>query len=482
MALDAVGLAPRLGAFLDSVRRLIPNLGSAPWHLGFPAGRGTVIGSELGQQVWEEPEAVELMEYLLADETLRAWFSPPPGFAPVELQFILASVVDRYAASHRPAGEFAAASAAEILEAMHHPNPACVGFALAHGVAVERYVELPYGLAVAPATQEQLRSLPARTGISQIDAMRLPGQPAMFLICSTAASRADFGAFAAMTALGFARIGLEHLRTAIWLATAVMPGRSDTFLWHNSPYPAAPFERIPALPEQRFVRGSTPHGQVTTIDGSLLWQAVARLGIIWNEAEGVIDSETMLSLWVAQTYVSPALEWADAFMTLLMSYATIDGLLLRKNDDDSRLGHRVAWLIGASDHDRRQIRKFITGLRELRGDIAHGERPDLLRLSTVLGRQVSEDELSDRFPILRTELQSLLRQRCLGLLRRVLVAYLWLVVDAVVDPENPLRPGLQAGVTRGAILDLLESASKNDSAAQRLLSRQVPEAARGRAA
>ena len=271
---------------------------------------------------------------------------------------------------------------------------------------------------------------------------------------------------------------MERLRTAIWFATSVIPGKGDTFLWHNSPYPPGPLERIPALPEQQFGR-AVGQAEPTAVDGPLLWQVVARLGAIWHGPEGTIDDETMLALWVAKTYVSPALEWADALMTLLLSYAAMDGLLLAKHDDDTRLGPRVAWLLGASDKDRRTARRLVGDLRELRGDIAHGRRPDLLRLSSVLGQPITEDELSARFLLVRDELQSLLRRRCLTLLRRVLLAFLWLAVEAQADPLAPMRPILQAGLTRREILDLLERAAKNDAAAQKVLLQRIPEVARG---
>jgi hypothetical protein len=283
---------------------------------------------------------------------------------------------------------------------------------------------------------------------------------------------------AGATAFAFAAIALERLRTAIWFATGVVPGKGDTFLWHVSPYPTGPFERIPARPEERLVRGAG-RGEPCTVDASLLWQVIARLGVIWDAPEGIIDDETMRSLWVANTYLSPSLAWADALMTLLMSYATMDGLLLAKDDDDMRLGPRVAWLLGTNDEDRRTIRRFVSDLRELRGDIAHGRRPDLLGVSSALGQPITEDELSARFLLVRDELQSLLRQRCLGLLRRVLLAFLWLTVEVRTDPLEPMRPILQAGLTRNEILNLLESAEKNDAAAQALLLSRIPEAARG---
>ncbi len=465
-------------ASLNTVERLIADLNTAPWHLGFPAGRAAVIGSDLGRQVWESREGSQLLEYLLGDDTLGRWFSPPPDSAPIELQFMLASVVDRWAASGESAEEFVTTYALEILDTLREPNPVCAGLALAHGLVVDGPVEFPYGLAVAPATPEQLHSLPASVRLSPVDVIRLPRQPAAFLISSTAASRAEFGPFAATTALASARINVERLRTAIWVATGVLPGRGHTFLWHSSPYPAGPFERIPALPEQRWGRDPRESG-AAPVDGSLVWQVVARLGVIWGAAEAIIDDETDRALWIANgVYLPPVLESADARTTVLLSYAAIDGLLRNEDDDDSRLIPRVAWLIGASVEDRRSMQKLLDRLQKIRGPVAHGRAPRLADASAAIGQRISADELSARGLFATDDLERTLRTRCLDLFRRVFVAYLWLVIDAEVDPTNRSRPVLQAGLPRKEILSLLERAARNDAAAQTLLSHRIPELAR----
>lgn len=156
MRADAEGFAPRLAVFLGTVERLIPDLGAAPWHLAFPAGRATVIGSDVGRQVWENHEGGQVLDYLLSDETLRGWFSPPPDSAPIDLQFMLASVVDRWAASGEPSDGFAVTHAVEILDAIREPNPG--HYAIRWGTACDANWKKP-----SISAPDASRSLASRT-------------------------------------------------------------------------------------------------------------------------------------------------------------------------------------------------------------------------------------------------------------------------------------------------------------------------------
>ena len=100
---DPQEFSRRLADFLAIVRQLVPNLQAAPWHLGFPAGGPTLVGSDIGRDIWTTPEGQALVEYLLTDPALREWFAPPPESLLVELRLFVASVVDKWASSGAPA-------------------------------------------------------------------------------------------------------------------------------------------------------------------------------------------------------------------------------------------------------------------------------------------------------------------------------------------------------------------------------------------
>jgi hypothetical protein len=421
---DPQEFARRLAEFLVVVQQRIPNVNTAPWHLGFPAGGATLVGSDIGRDIWATPEGQALVEYLLTDPALREWFAPPDSVV-VELRLSLASVVEQWANSATAADEFGATRTSEILDAIRAPQVACSGVSLVYGVALDQGgVELPYGLSISPGTADTLRGVLPRLGGSFKDLIRAPNRPALLLVSRSAASRSEMRGFAASWADGSCRISLERLRTAIWLASGVLPARGDMYLYHESPYPAIPFERISPTPEQRFPQDLSVGGDAP-LDAAFLSDVLVRMGGVWGTTEPHLEGEAIEALWVADaTYLHQALEVADASSTVLMAYAAMDGLLRNKTDDDSRLAPRVGCLIGASNDDRRAVRRFVDRLRNIRGEVAHGKRAQLDDVAGAIGRDVAAAALAERGIFADQELNRLLRRRCLDVLRRVLVAFL----------------------------------------------------------
>ena len=73
----------------------------------------------------------------------------------------------------------------------------------------------------------------------------------------------------------------------------------------------------------------------------------------------------------------------------------------------------------------------------------------------------------------------LLRRTCLSIARRVLVAVLFLALDAEPADDLYAPPVLRPALSRPEILDVLERAEQNDTAAQALLSQRTPAVAWG---
>ena len=477
---DPQEFAGRLGDFLAVVQQLVPNLQAAPWHLGFPAGGPILLGSGLGREVWATREARRLVEFLLTDSALGGWFGPPGESPLVELRFWLASVVERWANSAVSADEFAAERASEIFDAIRAPQVVCTGVSLVYGVTLDQGgPELPYGLGVSRATNETLATVLARLGASFKDLIRAPDRPALLLLSRVAASREEMRGFAASWADGSCRISLERLRTAIWLASGALPARGDTYLFQESPYPAIPFESISPPPEQRFPQDLSVGGEAR-LDGAFLSDMLVRMGAVWGTAEPHLEGEAIGAFWVADgTYLPQALEFPDSSSTVLMAYAAMDGLLRDKADDDSRLAPRVGCLIGGSNEDRRAVRRFVDRLRSIRGEVAHGKRPHLADVAGAIGRDVAAAALAQRGIFADQELNRLLRRRCLDVLRRVLVSFLWLAVEGEPWPGGGHTPTARLGLSRGQVLKTLDSAHRGDTDASTALEGKIPLVVRG---
>ena len=78
----------------------------------------------------------------------------------------------------------------------------------------------------------------------------------------------------------------------------------------------------------------------------------------------------------------------------------------------------------------------------------------------------------------RNEIQDELRTISLGLLRRTLLAFLWLALETSAPRKGSSAPVLRAVLTRGEIIDTLEGAAGGDVGARALLDERIPAVAR----
>ena len=477
---NSEGFARLLADFLRIVPQSIPDLEAAPWHLGFPAGGPVLVGSDLGREVWDAPEGQRLVEYVLTDLARQQWFAPPPESFWAEVRFCLASVVEQFANCGAPVEEFAAERASDILDSMRASEVVCTSLCSVYGIGLDQGgAGLPYGLSIDLATDDALRTILPRLGASLADLIRRPNLPGLLLRCRTSVSRAEWRGLAAGTAAAACRIELDRLRTAIWLASGVLPAWSDMWLFDESAYPAVPFQRISPTPEQRFP-GESGFSAGVLLDSGFLSEVLVRIGAISGMTEPHLTGEAIDALWVAEgTYLRLALEVADARAAVLMAYAAMDGLLLNEKEDDSLLISRAACLIGGSNADRRAVRRLVDRLQRIRGAVAHGKKARLADAAAAVGRHVSLEELAKRGIFADRGLNVVLRARCLDVLRRVLVSFLWLTVEGQPWPGGSDRPRAELGLSREKVLEILDRAHRGDKEALGLLEAKIPAVVRG---
>jgi len=363
---------------------------------------------------------------------------------------MLASVVESWSTSGIDNLTYARTYAHSILDVLRQGNPACVGIELSHKLSlVSENRELRFGLGIARLQDTALMNLLRQGHLSAEDILRMPKQQGCLLMSHNSVSRDEFGPLAAWTAAGMALVRLEHLRQAIWLATGFLPSKGDIFIFEQSAYPAVPTQRIRA-PLKSIASGDRV---LTDEDCDRLAGTLLPLGIIWGDLQQQLERRTDLALRLALSSRHTLLESPDDLLVALLAYISIEGLLLNKEDDDSRLDDRVAYLIGATDHERRDIRKFMSAYRSLRGYVAHGEPANLDDLSKIVGKPVSAQEFSAYFSWAGHQLGKTIRQKCLETLRKVLLACLCLATK----PEQ--GPSVSPHMTRKEIIELTEIAA-----------------------
>ena len=439
-------------------------------HLRFPEHESTpLVSSATGRDLWEEVSAKALLKELLKDDDLSSWFGPQQGIAPesnlIELRGHLASFVASWGESSATVEEFVRGWAASLLQILKDPEPACSRVRILFGVEVNQRIEYPNGIAIEPASVEALQRFLKRTGGTERDVLRIPRRPAVFVLTASQVGRNFSGPFAATDAYAWSDTMAENTRWDIWLATGVLPRLGDSYVSGLSRFPAHPAERLPAS-------GRETHSQASD-DGSALLKPehvlkIAKLMESLRGDEPSLPRESVAPLWVANTFIHPAIDTPDALMTLLLGYAGCEGLLLRREDDRTRFGPRLATLIGADVKERRRIQKVAAKWTEIRGDAAHGQRPPIQTIGAYLERPVSAQEATGLW-FHTTELTRSARSRAGQLLRRLFLAALFCCVE--VDADGILKVGL----SRDELVGLLEEALAGNGSAQAIIDGRVPD-------
>ena len=457
-----------LTEFLKTTQNAFPIANEAPLHMRFPSSeRSTVLGSPTGKDFWESEPAQMLVENLYSDEVIASYLRPPENQEATELQGILASYVGVWNASGLEAAAFANNTASELLAELRLNERACTAFRVVNGIEMPNETDganLSFGITILPASRRNLTQLFLNAGMNPIEIVKVPAGPAALVVIEQRVSRDDMGPLASVSAFGFSVVLGIQVRMALWLASGRLPTLGDAFAFEKATYPAIQHQQVPAALERKF----PPSGEAWTLDQEAVDQldsVLRRVAVLWGWVNPRSEDETTRRVaWTALTYLDSALNTADWALVLLLSYSAIDGLLLSREESDSFLVYRTAWLIGRSDSERRDIRRFIDKLYFVRSKVAHGERP----ANSELARLAGEDEGGNAANGHSPDLELRVKNRCLELARRASLAFIWLALD---HDEQGL-PYFRR--TKSEIVGLLDAAHQNDVEAKNELSSSMP--------
>lgn len=455
--------------FLELVEALDQPKWRIAEHLRFPASQSsTLSGSDLGRELWDQTAAQQLIDTLLEDENIGTWFGPdnewPPESRLHELRAQLASFVHAWNAHQAPPGEIAAEWGDSLLRALRTRETYCSRARVLYGVQVTKSIEILPGLTIEPASQDVLIETLAKFGASAREALRIPRRSAVLVRAVVRGSRDDYRWDAATWAFAWTVTMVENVRWDIWLATGVLPRLGDEFVTEPSEFPVFPPERYPA--SYRESHAFALDKEDALIDAALLLEIHKRTDVLRGEPES-FPEEAVAPLWVANTFMNPAIDSADSLMTVLLAYAGCEGLLREKEEDDSRFGPRLALPIGRDTAEQRRLRKVAARWMELRGFAAHGRRPPFEVMASFLEQHLTPEDLSGS--LLGVEkIRGHARSRASTLFRRVFLAILF---SCVTISDGVPRPSL----TRDDVLEVLERAASGDGVARRQIASAVPQ-------
>ncbi|MDK1046430.1 MAG: hypothetical protein QGM45_12205 [Anaerolineales bacterium] len=445
-----------LSAFLSRAAEIFNgDLQRAADHVHYPTGpESTLVGSSMGRAVWDSQEGKQLVSLLLSDAALRKWFGGRE-IRLAELRAILASVIRSWAASNQSESDYAGLHAANVLQALTRKEWSCWAIGVGYGVTVKNRVDLPGSYAIDPDVVRALANVVANDALTEVHLMRMNKGFGCLFLYGASASRDMFGPYAASTAMAWGRVAFERLKKSVWLASSIFPVVGDFFVTDVSPYPVVPVRHFPA-PVQSY---PTTVKALDERELDLLGTTILRLDFM-QERASALDRETELQLRLALSHVDAVFQLADSLLAALLIYVALEAILLYEEDDDSRLGPRVAWLIGIGVEDRKSLSRLVTAYREVRGDLAHGKPPRSADLTRVLGRNVSPDEVDAYFTWSGHETGQLFENRCRELLRKVLLSFLNLALN--IGPGDTVSLAL----TRQQIIERLDAARRGGRGAE----------------
>lgn len=448
--------------------RMVDNVGQekklVAEHLRYPAFEfSTLSGSDFGRSIWESAEARNVVERLLEDNDLHRWFAPDSGPNPQtrlnELRAHIASLVGRWSEVDFTPEKATDSWANSLLDALRNPEPVCSRVRILYGVQVSERIDLGGGLALETASLDGLRNFLRQTGAIARDEFRIPSQPATVVLATASSKREEFGAFAATMANGWADVLADNVRRSLWMATGIIPRMGDSYVFDHSEFPVSPSERLPASVRETHPGDSS--SLTSAVNPQVLREIHSRLECL------LLGKDPFLPLGAANTFIDPVLTSTDEVIRLLLAYAGCDGLLLRKEDDDTRLGLRLAFLIGADVEEERRLRRTVNIWRDLRGLAAHGQRPSVEQIAGFLEQTIDPSEWGESL-LGSDEIKRAAGKRALALLRRVFLGMLFCMVDLSQD-------GVVPALSREAVLKLLEQAAAGDDSSRQAIKVRVPD-------
>jgi len=458
--MTSVDLAKPLSSFLHRVSiSFSGELLRAAEELRFPAhDRGTLVGSMMASRVWSSAEARELLDALLSLAELAKYFDHTTAGV-TELRASISSVVRAFATANETPEQFSAKRAEAMLRSMSEENRNVAGFGIIYGITAPAPADLGYGLGVDPGVETMLESFTRQSFLRPSELVKMRSGYGCLFVAHHVVSRGEMGHLAATSALAWIPVAFLRLCQAIWLATGKQPVVGDVFAIETCPYPSVPFTHIHA--------GLQPS---LTVDNALLSnefiestrEMLRRLNCFWSDESAKLERETELSIRLVLSHAEVIRDSKDTLITALLVHVALDALLMSTEDDDSRLGPRVAWLIGLDSNERRKLRRFLADLRDLRGKIAHGNEPSLQTLSRLVDEPLSADDFSVYFSWAGRASGQLLDRRNREILRRCISCVLhW---GIVISADGQCSQSL----TRRELIQKIESADQGDLTDQRL--------------
>jgi len=463
---DFSKLEQRLKEFLELVEAQPTDNATVAAHLRYPSASGTLAGSTLGRQLWDSPEGSALISCLLEDERLKEWFAPPPETRLNEVRFRIASLVGRRQAKGTSPDDLAVL-ARELAEALLEPNIVATAVQVFFGLTADSSIALPYEFHVAPATQDELRTMLSMVGGREVDVLRIPARPAIAVMTSIAIPRQQWGAMAGVTAIVLPWAMFEGVRFVLWLASGVYCAKGDYYVNEESQFPLAELERQTASVAEMFP-GSLA-SRTAAIEPPLLRDLMIRHeGAVKGIANVSLPDDVVIPLWTASTFLDAGLRSLDTLFILFLCYSALEGMLLLEGDDDSRLGPRIGRLVGKDVQDRRDIRRILRIWRELRGSAAHGRRAQLSDLVRFIGREPNlAGDLGGMSMFDTREWEEAARVRAFELARRTYLGMLFSLIH--VNDET-----ITEGMTRTSLVKLLDQAERNDASAVIAVDEMIP--------
>lgn len=448
-------LASRLAAFLRLVRGSGSDSRFTFEELRVPSGQPKVfVGSESGAALWSSPPGRSLLDLMVSDSEYLSAFAGNWDPA-AEARMTIAGVVGSWPANGAAPENFAEEAEADLWGSLRREEIVASAVGIVERVQTPpEGIQLPYGRSIINPNWQLMAH--AFYGVWPTFALYLPTGPYTLFIARVAVPRRFFGGIAA---LGFARVSLDLIPDAVWLATGILPRLGHTVAWEEQRFPVNPPQHYP--PELPMSLGM---GVIDLSGLSVeLTEIALRLGALAGSGSRPnIDPVTAATLFTLRSQTDAPVHSADATLALLQAYAAADGSLTDGETESPSIPRRFGWLCGKTNDESRKLRSAFEALYKIRRELAHGRRPADSQISRFLGQDGTPviGEAHDLwFPVLPWDRSGdAARHRALDMLRRLYRAWL---AATLKSRDGQLVPGL----SRAQLLGLLRDAQQGDSAA-----------------
>lgn len=445
---------PELADRLTRFRRVVGSrVGNEPIraHLRFPRGSpSTFQGSELGAELWGTLEGTALLELTSSDPQVLGAFGGH-WFPEREARSILANAVEAWQKSGQAPEEFASAAEHDLWSSLRRADIQAIAVGIVEDVtAPPQGIALPYGRAVYAPDKGFMQWVLARAWPEYH--IFLPSRPYSLFVANVLVPRAHFGG---EVTPAFAKIAVDLIRDAVWLATGAIPRLGHMVAWEESIFPVAEPQHYP--PEVSSNRIQSPVQLEDFRDE--LFRLVPRVAVLQDIEPNILtlDSATRNSLDTIRFTAATAIRTANTAFVLLMAFAAADGSLRDPNERTDAVPNRFGLLCGTDDQESRNLRRSLERLNPIRNAIAHGDLPTQEEVTRFLGRSsvVPSSGTTLWTPSLFDQMESEARAKAIDLLRRLYRG--WLLAAIEIQNGNVL-----ARFTRDQLLRLLRSAQHGD--------------------